>query len=91
MPKAIEAMNGKFSTMAGETVQRLETYVYNLEDPHSMKEFLYQDEVKIKVPFSSQTIQYSPIKKIGVGISRLGTSKAVAVGAFAFANNKVNN
>lgn len=90
LPKAIEAMNGKFKRINGKTFQRLETYAYNFEDQGCMNDFLSKDEVKIKVPNSDKTVSYSPVKKIGVGISRLGTSKAVAVGAYAFANNMVS-
>ncbi len=87
LPKAIEVMNGKFSRKNGQTVQRLETYAYNFENPECMKDFLQKDDVEINIPKSNQTVLYSPIKKVGVGISKLGTSDAVAVGAYAFANN----
>jgi glucokinase len=33
---------------------------------------------------------YDPQKRIGIGISRLGTSKAVAIGAFAYALQKLD-
>jgi len=86
MPKVIEAMNGKFITNKGETVQRMETFAYNLENENCLSDFLNSDEIEITVPFSTQKTLYSPIKKIGIGISRLGTSNAVAIGANAFAN-----
>jgi len=89
MPKVIEAMNSKFITNKGETIQRLETFAYNLENKTCLSDFLNRDEVEIGVPYSDQKILYSPIKKIGVGISRLGTSKAVAIGANAFANSMI--
>lgn len=89
MPKVIEAMNGKFSTTRGETVQRLETFAYNLENEDCLSDFLNRDEVEIVVPYSDEKILYSPTKKIGIGISRLGTSKAVAIGANAFAKSMI--
>ena len=36
-------------------------------------------------------VDYDPVKKIGVGITRLGTSRAVAVGAYAYALNELSN
>jgi glucokinase len=30
-------------------------------------------------------LQYDPLQRLGVGMSRLGTSEAVAIGAYAFA------
>ena len=49
MPKVIEAMNGKFNTNKGDTIQRLETFAYNLEDKNciidlrSLSEFDIED------------------------------------------------
>jgi len=87
LPKAIEVMNGKFATNDKQTVQRLETFAYNFENPECVKDFLQKDETEITIHGSDKTILYSSIKKIGIGISKLGTSKAVAVGAYTFAVN----
>jgi glucokinase len=91
LPKAIETMNGKFNSINGGKISRLETIAYNFEDEKNMNEFLLNDEEKIFVPYSKEEIMYSPGKKIGVGISILGTSMAVAIGASAFANSKISN
>lgn len=91
LPKVIEAMNGKFNTKDRQTINRLETRAYNFENKENMNDFLFTDEVKINVPYSKQTILYSPCKKIGVGISKLGTSMAVAIGAAVYANNRILN
>jgi glucokinase len=45
----------------------------------------------IKVPFSNQKVWYDPTKCVGVGITKLGTSSAVAIGAYAFAMEQLNN
>jgi glucokinase len=37
------------------------------------------------VPGSGRKVAYDPLKRVGVGLSRLGTSRAVALGAYAFA------
>jgi glucokinase len=37
------------------------------------------------VPGSDRKVAYDPLKRVGVGLSRLGTSQAVAIGAYAFA------
>lgn len=89
LPKAIETMNGKFTTYNNKSVQRLETFAYNLENEKCIADFLADDKTEITVPYTDSTISYSPIKKIGIGISKLGTSEAVAVGAHAFAINEL--
>ena len=88
LPKTIEMMNRKFNKQNG-TVPRMEIAAFNLELPHELDRFLDHKKVMINVPFSSEQIPYYPDKKTGVGISRLGTSKAVAIGAYAFAAKEV--
>ena len=42
------------------------------------------------MPGSRKKVQYDPLQRIGVGMSRLGTSEAVAIGAYAFALRKLD-
>jgi glucokinase len=39
----------------------------------------------VTVPGSSKKIHYDPLQRTAIGLSRLGTSEAVAIGAYAFA------
>jgi glucokinase len=87
MPKVIETMNGKFTRIDGDKLQRLEVFAYNLENPDCFKDFMKNDDVEISIPGSDKIVSYSPIKKIGIGISKLGTSEAVAIGAYEIANS----
>lgn len=89
MPKAIEAMNGKFTRTGGQTFQRLEVYAYNFENPECYNDFMQNEDIEITVPKTGKKVQYSPIKKIGIGVSRLGTSEAVAIGAHAYAQQHI--
>ena len=88
LPKTIEMMNRKFNKQGG-TFPRMEINAYSLESENGLNLFLDQRKEMIKVPFSNQKITYYPDKKTGVGVTRLGTSKAVAIGAYAFAAEKV--
>jgi len=81
----VEEMNRPFDTVSGKTVERLEINAYNLENPKDLEKFLEVSAVNIKVPFRTKKVQYDAVKKTGVGISRLGTSQAVSVGAYAYA------
>ena len=47
--------------------------------------FLRGEPREIGVPYSSRRIVYDPQARTAIGISRLGTSQAVAIGACAFA------
>jgi glucokinase len=41
------------------------------------------------VPDSDRLIEYDPLQRLGVGMSRLGTSEAVALGAYGYALSKL--
>lgn len=81
----VEQMNRCFETMSGDFLERLEVKVFNLENPDQLQEFLKDDSHKVSVPFTGLRVSYNPCKKIGVGVSKLGTSKAVAIGAYDYA------
>jgi len=89
LPATIEKMNRFFTKPGGGQVSRMEVTAYNLDDTDGFREFLHRDEKMVSVPFSDQEVPYLPEKKVGIGITRLGTSRAVAVGAYAFAANRL--
>ncbi len=90
LPKLVSEMNHPFETTAGQLLDRLEIATFNLEDEAGLEKFLEPSAMEIPVPFSSKKALYDPIKKTGVGISRLGTSNAVSIGAYAYALQKLD-
>ncbi|UCH15857.1 MAG: ROK family protein [Bacteroidales bacterium] len=91
LPKIIDEMNGKIMSYEGKKINRLVFDVFNLEDNRQMELFLRGEEREILIPGSNETVIYDPLKRIGIGISKLGTSKATAIGAYAFALNSIDN
>jgi glucokinase len=91
LPKLVGEMNHPFDTMSGKPLERIETVAFNLEDPTDYGKFLTSTSKVIPVPFSENMVNFDPEKKIGVGISRLGTSRAVSIGAYAFALNMLQS
>ncbi len=89
LPKTVEMMNRTFTGADGRKFPRMEVTAYNLEDEKGRQQFLDYQKKMIRVPFSNETIPYYEEKKTGIGISRLGTSDAVALGAYAFAAIKL--
>ncbi len=81
-------MNKKYRTFGGEEIDRMEVKAFNLES--DLERFLKDSSLTIKVPYSKEQVKYDPVKKIGIGVSRLGTSGAVSVGAYAFALDGLN-
>lgn len=90
MQPLVDEMNYSFSDLSGNDLSRMEILAYNFENPDCRKDFLENTSVSVKVPFSNGVVEYEPVKKVTVGISRLGTAKAVAVGAYAFALNELS-
>jgi glucokinase len=85
MPALIREMNGKLERMSGGTVDRMELKAYDLDEAVQFGAFLKGDVRTITVPGTRKTLPYDPLKRIGVGQSVLGTTRAVSVGAYAFA------
>jgi len=88
-PAMFSVLNGKISSNGGGSVDRLEMKVFSLEDEDGMKAMAKGGLTKVKVPYTEKFVDYDPMKRIGVGLSRLGTSKAVSVGAYAYALSKL--
>jgi glucokinase len=85
LPAVLTELNGSFPTRDGGRVARLELTAFDLEDATSRERFVRGDAREVLVPGSSRTVPYDPMKRTGIGLSRLGTSGAVALGAWAFA------
>jgi glucokinase len=85
LQKLVDEMNASYRSIDEHDLPRLEITALNLENPKELKMFLENQSMEIKVPFSDKTVIYNPTRYIGVGVSRLGTSRAVSVGAYAYA------
>jgi glucokinase len=85
MPHILAELNGQFEQVNGGNIGRLESRAFNLDNPEEFRAFLRGNERIISVPGTSRTIAYDPQQRIGIGTTRLGTSTAVSVGAYAFA------
>ena len=91
MPALMKELNTDFRSLKGNAVPRLEMKAFNLEDNVEMSAFLTGNYKELPIPQSTRTVLYDPIKRIGVGISRLGTSKAVSFGAYAYALHRLDH
>jgi glucokinase len=86
----VAEMNGMYTGPSGNLFRRLGPIAFNLEEPEQRKRFVQGEVREIAVPGSSRHVYYDSLQRIGVGISRLGTSEAVAIGAYAFALKKLD-
>lgn len=79
LPALLNELNGTINAFP-----RLESTVYNLENPRETEAFMMPAEILIEGQHP-----YIKVKKIPLGISRLGTSKAVAIGSYHFAMSRL--
>ncbi len=90
MPALVDAMNGVYIKAGGERLRRLVATAFNFDDPAQREVFLKGEARTLVVPGGTRTAQYDPLQRTAVGISRLGTSQAVAIGAYVFAIRKLD-
>ena len=84
LPALVREMNAGYDAPWGRA-PRLEVAAFNLEDAAARAAFLKGEAREVPVPGSNRKVAYDPLQRVGVGLSRLGTSRAVAIGAYAFA------
>jgi glucokinase len=89
LPALVDELNSTYTGPDGKQFRRLASTAFNLEDSAQLEIFLKGDNRTIKVPGSGRSLDYDPLQRVGVGMSRLGTSEAVAIGAYAFALQKL--
>ena len=90
LPALVEELNSTFTGPNGNSFRRLASVAFNLEDAGQRKKFLKGETREIVVPGTKKKIKYDPLQRLGVGMSRLGTSEAVGIGAYAFALRKLD-
>lgn len=89
MPALLEEMRSKIKTMSGDTLNRVQMSVYNLDDKEEFKQFAKGNSKKIKVYGSDKEVVYDPEKRIGITISDIGASNAVSIGAYLYAIDNI--
>jgi glucokinase len=90
LPAMVKEMNGIRKTVNGDIFPRLQMKAYNLEDENEKAIFLKNESEIATIPDSNKTATYHAVKKIGVRTSMLGTSRAIAIGAYNFALNQLS-
>ncbi len=85
IPKIIEHLSGCIEDLSGNKLTRTISEIFYIDDPNDLKAFLSDSEDRVTIPFSSKKAVYNRVKRIAIGISKLGTSKAICLGAYALA------
>ena len=89
MPALIDEMRSKIKTMSGDSLNRVQMNVYNLDDKAEFEQFARGNSTKIKVYGSDKYVTYDPEKRVGITISDIGASNAVSLGAYLYAIDNI--
>lgn len=89
VPSILKVLNGSLKMMSGRVFSRMQMKVFNLDDDIDFEHFAKGAPVKIKVPGSAKEIDYDPEKRIGLAVSRRGTSASITMGAYVYALNQL--
>lgn len=91
MPSLLDEMRSTLKTIDGADVPRVQMRVFDLDDELEFAKFVVGDSRPLKIYGSEETVTYSPMKRTGVAISRLGASKAISIGAYIYALEMIDS
>ena len=89
-PAMFKEMNATYKNFAGEVYRRVVQVPFDLEDENELKKFIQGEMKEVNVPLSDKKVKYDPLARTGVGLTRLGASRAISIGAYAYALNELD-
>ena len=89
-PAILEEMRSQIKTLGGDTLNRVQMKVYDLDDEAEFAAFARGEQRTIKVYGTDKEVSYDPQKRVGVMFSKIGASTAISLGAYAFALNEID-
>ena len=90
-PSLIKELRSSLSTLRGDSVRRVQMEVFNLDDPAEFAKFAKGNIRTLTVRGTNLNIAYDDMKRIGVTYSKLGASKAISAGAYAYALSQLDS
>jgi glucokinase len=91
MPAVMEELNACFHPSDSGTLHRLVQKIFNLDDEKDSQAFCKDYSSEIPVPGTGRTVTYDPLPRLAIATSRIGASKAISLGAYAFALKRINS
>ena len=81
----LQRLNGSYRSLDGRRINRMEFKVYDYEDEKTFKEFHEGEMHPVLIPGTDKYVNYDPLKRVAIGKTVLGTSRAISLGAYAIA------
>lgn len=90
-PAMFTEINRKYLHFTGSPNDRLSFKVFNLEDSNQLQNFALGKIEHLKIPGNTRTLPFDSMPRTGVGVSKIGASHAIALGAYTFALQQLDN
>lgn len=91
MPALLRELRAQMSTRSGQTLPRVPSYVYNLEDEAEFEAFARGEQRAIPIYGTDETILCDTQKRLGIITSHIGTSVATTIGAYCYALHQLDS
>jgi glucokinase len=85
MPAVMKELNSLFDFRKHDPIPRLIQRVYNLNEEEGRKGLTEITGTYIDLPGTDRKVYYDQQPKVGIGTSRIGASRAIFLGAYAYA------
>lgn len=89
MPALLAAANEVYVDSGSQ--RRVGPQVVNVDDPESRAAFCHGRPTILVVPGAARTVAHDAMPRVALGLSRCGTSEAIARGAYAFALRQLDH
>ena len=82
VPNILKQLKSSIKDGEGKNLTRIIPEAYFIDNRSDYSRFLENSGATVKIPFSDKLVTYNKIKKIPIGMSRLGTSEAIWLGSY---------
>ncbi|MCF8380601.1 MAG: ROK family protein [Bacteroidales bacterium] len=89
MPAVFEEINSSYLPSDGNPLPRLVQKIYNLDDQQQSQGFYMDQSKELKIPGSPKLAVYDPVPRLGIATTKIGASKAISLGAYAYALSRI--
>jgi glucokinase len=91
MPAVMEELNSRFDPSDDRSMPRLVQKVFNLDQEEDRDKFFRDYSKTLSIPGTDRSIDYDPVPRLAIATSSRGASESIALGAYAFALQQIEN
>lgn len=95
MPALLGEIRRQLGMRSGEQFGRVQMEVLDYDDDNQRRQFLTDKSRRVTLPAaigtSTESVTYKSCKEIAISISKLGASRAIAFGAYAYALSQLDS